>query len=237
MTKLLTTQNAKTVKGEALGYMTAIQSLEPSNGSGFNVCKYSGQCASECLNTAGRNHMTMQKQARINRTLLFFLDRKQYELELVSEIFALIAKANKEQQILAIRPNGLADLPYEKIRLKEFNGQTIFSMFPNVQFYDYTKYPYHERPTEKLPSNYHLTYSVSEKTTRDELETNMRNGRNCAVVFRLVNTQELPKEYLGYEVINGDETDLRFLDKPNVIIGLTAKGKAKKNESDFTVTI
>ena len=65
----------------------------------------------------------------------------------------------------------------------------------------------------------------------------MRMGRNCAVVFRLVNTTELPKQYLGYDVINGDETDLRFIDKPNVIIGLTAKGKAKKNESDFTVTV
>ena len=237
MTSLLTTQNTKTIKGESLGYMTAIQNLQPSNGSGFNVCKYSGQCAHECLDTAGRNPMNQQTNARNKRTMLFFQNRKQYELELVSEIFALIAKANKEQQTLAIRLNGLSDLPYEKIRLREFNNQTIFEMFPNVQFYDYTKYPYHQRPTEKLPSNYHLTYSVSENTTRDELEINMRMGRNCAVVFRLVNTTELPKQYLGYDVINGDETDLRFIDKPNVIIGLTAKGKAKKNESDFTVTI
>ena len=86
MTSLLTTQNAKTIKGESLGYMPAIQNLQPSNGSGFNVCKYSGQCAHECLDTAGRNPMNQQTNARNKRTMLFFQNRKQYELELLSLI-------------------------------------------------------------------------------------------------------------------------------------------------------
>ena len=57
------------------------------------------------------------------------------------------------------------------------------------------------------------------------------NGMNVAVVFR----KELPATYLGRKVINGDETDLRFLDEKNVIVGLKAKGKAKKDTSGFVV--
>jgi hypothetical protein len=34
-------------------------------------------------------------------------------------------------------------------------------------------------------------------------------------------------------VFNGDESDLRFLDPQGVIVGLYAKGKAKKDTSGF----
>jgi hypothetical protein len=53
---------------------------------------------------------------------------------------------------------------------------------------------------------------------------------NIAVVF-----DKLPATFLGRPVINGDETDLRFLDPRRVIVGLKAKGKAKKDYSGFTV--
>ena len=37
----------------------------------------------------------------------------------------------------------------------------------------------------------------------------------------------------GFEVVNGDETDLRFLDKKGVVVGLIEKGRAKKDETGF----
>jgi len=50
-------------------------------------------------------------------------------------------------------------------------------------------------------------------------------------VFR----DKLPKTFNTKEVINGDLTDLRFLDPVNVIVGLKAKGKAKKDYSGFVI--
>ena len=37
------------------------------------------------------------------------------------------------------------------------------------------------------------------------------------------------------KVIDGDEHDMRFLDEPNVVVGLKAKGKAIKDYSGFVI--
>ena len=60
----------------------------------------------------------------------------------------------------------------------------------------------------------------------------MQQGYNVAIVFN-----ELPATYNGYKVIDGTDTDLRFLDEKGVIVGLVAKGKAKKDLSGFTVDV
>ncbi len=100
-------------------------------------------------------------------------------------------------------------------------------MFPQVQFYDYTKVL--GRKVGDIP-NYHLTFSNADGNINDVLAA-IQAGLNIAVVFK----KELPKTYLGLPVINGDETDLRFLDPKGVIVGLKAKGKAKKDTSGFVV--
>ena len=51
-----------------------------------------------------------------------------------------------------------------------------------------------------------------------------------AVVFN-----KLPETYKGKRVIDGDKTDLRFLDSKNVIVGLVPKGKGKKDTTGFIV--
>ena len=58
-------------------------------------------------------------------------------------------------------------------------------------------------------------------------------GYNIAVVFD--NKKPMPETFMGLPVINGDETDLRFLDNTNSIVGLKAKGPAKKDYSGFVV--
>ena len=81
---------------------------------------------------------------------------------------------------------------------------------------------------KNFPSNYHLTFSRSEHN--DKLcEMVLEMGGNVAVVFR----NQLPQTWKGYEVVNGDETDLRFLDKKGVVVGLIEKGMAKKDETGF----
>jgi hypothetical protein len=98
--------------------------------------------------------------------------------------------------------------------------------FPDIIFYDYSKYP----PTQRkdLPENYHLTHSYSEKKEAEEWRKGWeQRGVNSAVVF-----SELPAEWRGSPVINGDESDLRFNDPTGVIVGLKVKGKARKNSGN-----
>jgi hypothetical protein len=47
----------------------------------------------------------------------------------------------------------------------------------------------------------------------------------------------LPETYLGLPVIDGDQSDLRFLDPQGVIVGLKAKGKGKHDTSGFVVQV
>jgi hypothetical protein len=133
--------------------------------------------------------------------------------------------AEKKGLIPVFRLNGTSDLSWEKYEVA--NGKNIFQMFPDVQFYDYTKVL--GRKTGDI-KNYHLTFSNADGNINDVLAAK-HAGLNIAVVFR----KELPETYLGRKVINGDETDLRFLDPSNVIVGLKAKGKAKKDTSGFVV--
>tara|TARA_R100000734_G_C3294869_1_gene86167 strand:+ start:131 stop:463 length:333 start_codon:yes stop_codon:yes gene_type:complete len=108
----------------------------------------------------------------------------------------------------------------------------IFEIFPNVQFYDYTKI--YKRDVSNIP-NYHLTWSYSQanKDYAKEYKTALNNGMNIAVVFR----DKLPAAFLGLPVIDGDKDDLRFLDSKGVVVGLKAKGDAKKDTSGFVIDV
>ena len=245
---LLTVGNdAKTVLGEELGFLTGIQYLAPSTVSGIvNLClKASAGCKLACLNFSGRGIFTTTQQARINRTILFVRFKPQFWAQLIKNIKSLIRKAKKLGFIPVIRLNGTSDNLWERMTIKgtEFDGLTIFQAFPEVQFYDYTKYTFQERSTN-LPNNYHLTYSFSEDTTPEILADNLNNGRNVAVVFNICKLGNkgkchnkckcpLPETWNGYKVISGNDSDVRFMDPIGVIVGLRANGKARDDDSGF----
>lgn len=229
--KLLTTSNTKIRKGEKLGIQTFGIHLAPANLSGFNVCKdASSGCAAACLNTAGHGVFSSVQNARIAKTKLFFSDKSVFLSQLVKEINSAIKKATKNGMQAAFRLNLTSDLPWEKIKL---DGQSIFSMFPNVQFYDYTATS--ARMTDFLsgamPANYHLTFSRKENTPSQLVESILKSGGNVAVVFR----KSLPSSFFGAQVVNGDETDARFLDGKGKVIGLVEKGRAKKDLTGFVL--
>lgn len=224
--KLLTVGNTKTVKGEAMGYMTFIMHLAPSTLSGYNTCPMASKgCAAACLNTAGRGRFTATQEARIRKTRWFFEDRATFMAQLVKDIQAAIRKAERETMIPVFRLNGTSDIRWENVPVG--GRRNIMEMFPSQTFYDYTKL----QNRVNLPPNYHLTFSRSEENYT-AVDTMMAQGYNTAIVF-----DTLPAVYNGYKVIDGTETDLRFLDPKNVIVGLLAKGKAKKDLSGFTVQI
>ena len=230
--KLLNSGNAKTLKGEKVGFRTFGLHLSPANKSGFNVCQWaSAGCRAACLDTAGRGCMSNVQTSRINKTKRFFKDNLAFMSDLRIEIGKAIISAAKKQMIPCFRLNLTSDIPWENIR--KGSETNVIEEFPNVNFYDYTKGFYRMRAwlDGKMPDNYHLTFSRSEATSEYKMKTILELGGNVAVVFR----GSLPKTYLGYKVIDGDESDLRFKDPKGVIVGLVEKGLAKKDETGFVV--
>ena len=220
--KLLTTANYKTVKGEKLGYLTGILYLAPAKISGYEVCpRRSAGCTAACLYTAGMGAFSNVQQARIKKTKQFFEDRDNFLMQLRKDITALVRKAKKTNMTPAIRLNGTSDIEWTRFGIME--------EFPEVQFYDYTKVL--KRLKQPIPKNYHITFSRSESNQAD-VESALRLRFNVAVVFN-----KLPETYLGRPVINGDETDVRFADAKGVIVGLTAKGKGKKDLNNFVIKV
>jgi hypothetical protein len=214
--------NAKLAKSDKAGkgYLTYGLSLAPANTSGFNVCsKATPGCSAGCLFYAGQGRFDSVKTGRIAKTRLFFQDRATFKAMLFSELTKARTKATKQGKTLAVRLNVLSDLPWERV------FPDLFSTFSDVQFYDYTKVS-----GRTVPSNYHLTFSRSETNEAIAL-AEYRNGKNVAVVF---SDKTLPETWNGIKVLNGDETDLRFLDERG-IVGLYAKGRAKQNTTGFVV--
>ena len=229
-TTLLTSGNAKIVKGEKLGYITKGIHLAPANLSGYETCKWRSKgCTMACLNTAGRGQMNSIQDSRIAKTKLFFEQTEDFLTKLQKEIASTIKSAKKKAMEAVFRPNLTSDLLWEDIKFED--GETILQKFPETQFYDYTKsfMRMAQFINGELPSNYHLTFSRSENNQK-LVEMVLEMGGNVAVVFR----GQLPKTWKGYEVINGDENDLRFRDKKGgYIVGLIEKGRAKKDETGF----
>lgn len=246
--------NAKTVKGQSQGFMTGVLYLTPADGSGVNVCPSAVRagCDISCLNTAGRGGMSAGnavfttpggvvlpdnsvQRARLRRTLLLLNHLPGFILQLVREIEAFTAKARRKGLVPVVRLNGTSDIRWEDIPMNvaPYLADNIFALFPDVQFYDYTKIP-NRRRALGIP-NYHLTFSYSHRKqfapiVVKALQT-YGSGVNYAVVFR----DSLPDTFLGRTVVSGDDSDLRFLDEPGVVVGLTAKGRAKRDNSGFVV--
>jgi len=223
-------KNAKTVKGQKYGYMTAILYLAPSTQSGFNVCAMASEgCKKACLFTAGHGAFSNVQLGRINKTRWFIQERESFLNQLIKEIKLFIKNAESKNLIPCIRLNGTSDIAWENIKI---DNKNLFEMFPKTQWYDYTKI--YKRALKfvngELPSNYYLTYSLNEDN-RIEAFNILKLGGNISAVFR----KYLPKTFRGFNVLNADESDLRFKDIKNSICGLIAKGKAKTDYSGFVL--
>lgn len=219
--------NAKTIKSDKGGeYLTAILYLAPADTvEGINLCPMAEKagCKQACLYTAGRGAFNNVQQARIRKTIAFRDNPVAFVDQLADDIVKAKRKADKLGVKLAVRLNGTSDIAWEN--QLDSNGQTLMARFPEIQFYDYTKLP-----GRRVPANYHLTVSYSEANQAYARKSG-KTKHNLAVVFR----GELPLKFNGRRVINGDKTDLRFLDRSGVVIGLTAKGPAKKDRTGFVI--
>jgi len=220
--------DAKTVKGEGKGYLTAIMHLAPHTiGTKKTLCAHaSPACMLACLYTAGRGAFNSVQVARMRKAAWFENDRQGFMVQLAHDIDRFQAYATRRDLVPCVRLNGTSDILWERIRFGRA-GQNIMTCFPRLQYYDYTKCP--PRLRRGLPANYDLTFSQAENNLHATKQA-LNDGFRVATVFHA-----LPSRHLGRKVLDGDLTDLRFLDPSPSIIGLKAKGQARHDVSGFVL--
>ena len=222
--------DAKTIKGETIGYLTGILYLAPAKTTKYNTCSMAhlAQCDKACLYSAGRGAFNSVQQSRIDKTLYFYEARQEFMRQLSANIKALIKKAQSKGLKPLVRLNGTSDIRWENIPFESYNN--IFEAFPEVQFYDYTK----DANRKDLPVNYDLTFSYSGvESFKPYVNKAQNKGMRMAVVFR--KESSIPTVFKGIRVVSGDNSDVRHLDDHGVIVGLYAKGKAKTDTTGFVV--
>jgi hypothetical protein len=222
--------NAKTVKGQTLGFLTGILYLAPAAQSGQQFCPMAriAGCEAACLYTAGRGAMSSVQVARMNRSQLFIQQRDWFMGQLVQDITKLVRRAARLGLTPLVRLNGTSDIRWENIACAD--GRTLMETFPEVQFYDYTKLA----NRRDLPANYDLTFSWSGvEAYRPYALRAAANGMRIAVVFR--DAASIPATFEGMECVGGDDSDVRHLDPQGVVVALYAKGQAKRDQSGFVI--
>ena len=228
--------DSKTSKGNKLReYFTSILYLAPHKEANAlkNVCPWaSEQCINLCLNDSGLASVFPKiKEARIRKTLMFHNEKEKFFNLFHRDIEKFTKFCGKHGVKPAVRDDGTSDLGLSIMASKRH---------PNVQFYNYTKSVkrYMDWMNGRYRDNVHFTFSRSEENETDAFKI-LEAGGQVAFVFR----KNIPDTWKGYQVVNGDLTDLRFTDRENFnipegkgfIVGLTAKGKARKGDSGFVI--
>ena len=221
--------SAKTIKGQKLNYLTGILYLSPDD----ELCPHAklAGCMAGCLRTAGRGAFDSVQAARDAKTAFFREHREAFMLSFAADVWTLVRKARKLDMVPLVRPNGTSDIPWENIIVQAY-GKNLFQLFPDVQFYDYTKHP--SRKLEgKTAGNYDLTFSFSAVTPKPISIKGLTNpaNRRVAVVFH--KREEIPASFRGWPVVDGDDTDVRHIEPSGVVVALYAKGKAKHDSTGF----
>lgn len=201
-----------------------------------NVCPFAGVCKSLCvLRESGRTVTRGVRVAAKRRKLAFFADRNRFMVLLVRDIAASKRRADRLGVTLHVRLNVGSDISWERV------FPELFTMFPDVVFYDYTKNA--SRVVRMLtdpafPNNYSLTYSYSELADASNVNEILSRGGNVAVVFDTIyrpsqgRIDTLPATWVMYPVVDGDRSDVRTpaRDGRGVIVGLRHKGGNRKRE-------
>ena len=223
-------QSAKTMKSYQHGTMTYCIYLAPATmagrtnkGSRINVCPKSEHCKAFCLNESGHNKTDVlargEKESRINKarikkTRLFYNDRDTFMRLVIHEIKKWQKKAKEMNMAFSVRINGTSDLSIE-LFIDPDTGLNLLELFPDVQFYDYTKVATRIRLMHQYP-NYDLTFSYDGYNWED-CEKFLNEGGKVAVVFF---DSKMPKYFNGYPVCDGNEYDMRYIDPARHIVGL-----------------
>jgi len=141
---------------------------------------------------------------------------------------AELVKINRlAKQTTLIRLNGTTDVDFVYL-LKKYSNLDI-SDLTMLKFYDYTKVLQRALRYKDHP-RYTVTFSRSENNETECIEA-LKQGVNVAAVFN----GYLPDQYKGFNVVDGDKSDNEMLYFNGVVLGLKAKGDAKKDNSNFVI--
>ena len=223
--------NTKTAKNELT---TFILYLSPAaqNSKKVNLCPFASKgCLKACLYTAGRGKFNNVQEARTRKSNYLVNDRKAFYLQIEKEIKSKITYYQRKGEKIALRLNGTSDIDNLKA-LKAYTGLNFEDLQNKVEFYDYTK-SLKRALKYKDSKNYTLALSRCEDNEKECFEA-MDQGINSSFVF----AGELPKTYKGFKVIDGDQSDdimIKYKGQ-GVILGLRAKGDAKKDKTGFVIT-
>lgn len=213
------TKHEKAYKYDELVYTLY---LAPAKMSGYEVCPMrTKECTQLCLNESGRNKMDTKEnkinQSRIKKTKLFFEDRQFFMRWLIEELSIAKKRAENGGLHFSVRLNNTSDLSPESFYLdSDGTKKNILELFPETQFYDYTKVPKRVELVKKY-KNYDVTFSYSGNNLQDCISM-LNNNVRVAIVFK-----EVPDKFWGRKVINGDMYDMRYRDDRDVIVGLKFK--------------
>lgn len=211
--------------------------LAPASSSGYEVCAgRTLECTKACLNHSGQNRLDVKKghidRARIGKTQMFFENHKYFVDWMIYEIKLGIAKAAKMGYTFSVRINNTSDISPEMFYIKDENGikTNILELFPQIQFYDYTKIQGRINLMNKY-HNYDVTYSYN-GSNMEQCKALLKAGVKVAMVF-----EKVPEYFMGYKVVNGDLYDMRYKDQAGSIIGLKFKTVREKLEKNNTFVI
>jgi len=221
MKLLRTTGNTKVEKtNKDSEYLMASLSLMPDS----ILCPNSknAECFDFCLKSAGfAGVYKTVNQARQRKTDYWHSDKKGFLVQLERELTNHVKNCEKKGKKPACRLNTISDIVWEKTG--------IIEKFPQIMFLDYTK---NASRLGKTPKNYKLIFSYSNAPNyQASVKKAFKADAPIAVVFK----GRLPKSFNGRPVINGDKSDLVNSNAKGKIIGLLAKGKARKDGGNFVV--
>ena len=212
------TKIAKTQKKEKVQTRVASLSLYPDH----IICAGSkaAKCMDGCLKSAGMGAFSNVKAGRKAKTDWFHADQDAFLAQLRAELSNFDKLCKRTGSVGVVRLNTISDIAWESLGIPQ--------LFPDLSFYDYTK---RVQRIGKTPTNYKLMFSYSGARTYRKQVEQLPDGYPMAVVFR----HSLPTHFMGRVVIDGDKSDLDNLRGGHVVVGLLAKGKAKKDTSGFVV--
>lgn len=251
---LLTVDNPKIAKGQKAGVLTGVLHLLPAGEyariagllgdavvSLTNACPWAGGCKQTCLNTAGRGGLPMASYAgrafannvqhgRYKRTRMLDTDPAAFVATLIRDVRVLADYARANGYDVAIRLDGTSDLALD-VRFPEL-AAAIADV--GAIRYDYTKDPARARASADGAIPVRYVYSLDRGAAREAIARDiLTRGGNVAVVFRVKRGRPLPATWSGFTVVDGDVTDLRYLDPRGTVVGLRAKGSAYYDATGF----
>lgn len=232
---LITTPDGNAKLSKDRRYYNCGISLAPANLSGWEVCfGRTAACTELCLGFTGQAEgLSSITGFRIGRTKMFFEDRDLFMEVLRAQLHEVDRRAKRMGVRVAFRPNILSDLPWHNL------APWMFEEFSHWKFYGYTKVRSYVRAfvNGKLPKNYHLTFSWSERLRISDVKKLLSQNVNVAVPFFDAETLRpfIPRKWNGFRVINGDKSDLRFMDARGVVVGLSTKLPKERSKADDAV--